>query len=233
MPSIRAAVIVLFVSGILGCAVNDKTYWTITDSTIYWDRSGYSIRPPSGSYWVKQPTDDNYPNLIVFYKGEALVMRGAYDKWLYMKGSAALATSTVLDEPVLDRRDSNLVASALRKHLERYQIYSPTKINEASFDSSLGQDCLKYSGASKVERYKVEQGDYHAEEIKGYFCLHPEIGNFGVIMESRNFATVGTRVSNKDSQMDHFFESLRFNHLSSAVSRTYRVTSHQVGKTPC
>ena len=64
MPFVRTAAMLFILAGILGCAVNENTYWTVTDSDAYWNRDGYSIKPPLGNSWTKMPLDDNHPNSL-------------------------------------------------------------------------------------------------------------------------------------------------------------------------
>lgn len=232
MSTVRIAVILFILTGLPGCALNEKNYWAVNDPDMYWNRSGYSIKAPSGRNWYKQPTSDNYPNSIVFFRGEGVYYGGDPGKWIYMSGAAMVAAGTFLDEPVLDRKDKSILAATLRKHLDRYQRYWTTKIGDSRYDSSLGLDCLKYSGTPKIDRIPTNRGDIHEQEIKGYFCLHPDNDKFGVIMESRNISNAGSEPSRIDQQADHFFESLRFTPLSSAVSRTFKSITYQIGRSP-
>ncbi|NVN99139.1 MAG: hypothetical protein HXX17_07420 [Geobacteraceae bacterium] len=229
MSYLRITVMALFVAAVLGCAAKEKAYWNVTDSDEYWKRSGFSIKPPSGSNWIKQPLDDKYPNSIAFVKGEGWSLSRVT---VTFKGTAAVATSTILDEPVQNRKDVNLLTTALRNHLTRYQMYLQTKITGSDYDSSLGLDCLKYSGAPKTERFKTNIGDMSQKIISGYFCLHPTKDDFGVIMESHDFAMVYTDVTKRNDQVDHFFGGLRFDSISTAASRTFKAATYQVGKAP-
>lgn len=232
MTYIRVTGLVFLVVGLLGCAVNGKSSRPVSEPDSYCDLAGYSIKPPSGSDWNKLPTKDNFPNLIEFVKGKGLVARGAIDRWAYLKATTVMATGTILDEPIKNRNDKNLLAVKLKEHLQRYQFLWPTKIVSSNYDSSLGMDCLKYSAKLKKTRVNAENADAQAGESKGYFCLHPGQDSFGVIMEAQNMGSVNTILARLDEQADHFFTSLRFNPVSSPVSRTFRATSYHVGKTP-
>lgn len=230
MQLVRTAVTVVFLSSLLGCAVNEKTNWVVTDSDAYWNRAGYSIKPPSGSNWVKLPTSDDHPNEIAFVKGEGWEHKRST---VYIKGTMVAATSTQLDEPIPNRSDKQALATTLRDHLNRYSLYLPTKLTTSDYDASLGMDCLKYTGTPKIERHRTAKGDdLSSKIISGFFCLHPDNGQFGVIMESHDFATVFTDVAKPNEQSKNFFTSLLFSPLQHPVSRMFKSTTHQVGKAP-
>ena len=110
----------------------------------------------------------------------------------------------------------------------------PPKITASNFfTTSGGLDCGRYNGASTLKEVATEKGRVHGEAIRGYLCLPPPVrDNFGVIMESRDVAAVGTDTSNKDEQTRGFFRSLRFNAISSTVSRSHKTASYQIGKGP-
>lgn len=212
MTRLLAVLAAFVLANLMGCAVNENTYWTVTDSDAYWIRSGYSIKPPSGSNWVKLPTDDKNPNSISFFKGEGVTNRGSTsDTYIFLKGTVTLANSTLIDHPVLDRTDKKKLAATLRKHLNRHW---PIKIENSRYVALSRGDCLKYSGSSKIERPRIGMSDLTIEQVRGYFCLHPDSNSFGVIMESRNFVTTGSSVLNRDEDIDHFFDSLIFTSLS-------------------
>ena len=233
MTLLRLVLLILLLASLTGCAIRENTYFAINDSEVYWQRSGFSIKPPSGSNWTKMPTDTTLPNSVVFTTGEGMYFGGATtNKWLYLKGTTVLAVSTLLDEPLRDRTDKTRLASALRNHLERYQQFSPVQIKEVSYDAKLGMDCVRYAGKAKKERYNVDQLDGREDEVKGYLCLHPANDIFCVKMESHNYASVNTTMANKDDQVDHFFSSLSFTPISSSVSRTFSTRSYQVGTSP-
>ena len=147
-----------------------------------------------------------------------------------MKSTTAFAAGTVLDEPVQDRQDKIALGAALRKHLDRYQAYSALGLKESTYDKLVGYDCLKFSGVSKQQR--VAHGEIRMDDVEGFFCLHPCNDSFGVIIAAQNATTVYSDKVPHNSQVDHFFRSLTFTPLSSAVTRTIDVTTYPVGKAP-
>ena len=229
MAAVRTAGIMLIVSCLTGCAARENMLLAVTDSDAYWDRSGYSIKAPSGNDWYKLPRDEKHPNSIIFAKGEGVISRGP--DWL-LTGTGVVATSTMLDEAVQDRKDKKLLAALLLNHLNRY-VHGRTKITNSSyFATKNGLDCLKYTPGQRTQQ--GEKGAVREEGGQGYFCLHPHHDSFGVIMESRNFTLAWTAAtaSDRSAQTYHFFKSLRFNPFSSPVSRTIKTTNYQIGKEP-
>ncbi|HJV34743.1 hypothetical protein [Geomonas sp.] len=215
-----------------GCAVNEKTYWAVTDAETYWSRPGFAVQAPSSSHWFKAPSDENYPDSIVFVRGEGANLGGVTDKPVYVNSATVLACGSVLDEPVVERNDKQALAAALRRHLDRYQGYWTTKITDAGYDGSLGVDCLRYAGIPKKENHAILGGSVKELPVKGYFCLHPENNQFAVMMESRDYSTSGTKIPFVEEQADHFFRSLRFAPISTAVTRTFKATTFPTGRSP-
>lgn len=220
----RAITVLLLAFTVSGCAVNENINWPISDSETYWNKNGFSIKPPSGRAWYKLPRNEKFPNSIVFARGEGAVMGTTL---IYMNGGIMIAASSMLNEPVRNRHNKEALAAELRHHLEWYERYWSTKFGKSYYDPSFGYDCLKYDGSPKVDKYPLRTDvyvtgppEYREQEIKGYFCLHPANDRFGVIMEARYISSPGTVAPKLDKHAEHFFTSLLFTPISSSTTRT-------------
>jgi len=220
----RAMTVLILIFTVLGCAVNESINWPITDSEAYWDMNGFSIKPPSGSNWYKQPRSEKFPNSIVFSRSEGAALGSTL---IYMNGGIMIAAGTILNQPVRNRNNKEALAAELRHLLEGYQRYWSVNFGESHYDLLLGYDCLKYVGTPKVDKYSFQTNfhlertpEYREKEINGYFCLHPVNDRFVVIMEARSISSVGTGEAPKlDKNAEHFFTSLRFTPISSSTTR--------------
>jgi hypothetical protein len=197
--------------------------WPITDSEAYWDMNGFSIKPPSGSNWYKQPRNEKFPNSIVFSRSEGAALGSTL---IYMNGGIMIAAGAILNQPVRNRNNKEALAAELRHLLEGYQRYWSVNFGESHYDLLLGYDCLKYVGTPKVDKYSFQTNvhlerspEYREKEINGYFCLHPVNDRFVVIMEARSISSVGTEAPKLDKNAEHFFTSLRFTPISSSTTR--------------
>jgi hypothetical protein len=213
----RIAGIGLLLLSLTACAVNDKSYWAVSDSEMYWNRPGFSVKAPSTS-WFRNPVDEHNPDSIAFSRGEGVILGGVPDKPVYMNAASVIAAGMRLQGPTIDRNDRIVVVSTLRKYLSLLSRW-PTSITDSSYDNSFGLECVKYSGSAKKEKQPIPGGEVKELPVTGYFCLHPNSDKYAVIMESHNYSTSGTKISFVDDQADHFFKSLRFAPISSATSR--------------
>lgn len=222
MTGFRVAGVLPILLSLAACVVNEKSYWAVTDSEMYWNRPGFSVKAPSSS-WYRNPTDDNNPDAIVFSRVDGAILGGMIDKPVYMNFANALAVGARLQGPALDRKDKIVLAATLRKYLDLMSLW-PTRTTDSSYDNSFGLDCVKYSGTPKKESERIPGGEVKELPVTGYFCLHPDSDRYGVRMESRNYSTSGGKIPFVDDQVDHFFKSLRFSSISSAASPTKRPT---------
>lgn len=232
MSSIRALLIVaVMILGLVGCARNNNALWWVTDSETYSDLAGFSVKPPSGPNWSILPQNELLPNLISFMKFDVFpfMLESRYPEF---NGTAATAYGTVLDEPVADRKNREMLAEALRNHLKHYQGYFGVTIKESVLDGSIGPDCLRFEGVPLKEVVDSDFGTVRVGDRKGYICLHPEHDNYAVILATQDGVRTGSWGGNRDQQVKNFYDSLRFTHISSAVKRSFGIKHHQVGKAP-
>lgn len=222
MTGFRIAGVGLLLLSLTACAVNEKSYWAVSDSEMYWNRPGFSVKALSTS-WFRNPTSEKNPDSIVFSRGEGAILGGVPDKPVYMNAASVVAVGLRLSGPVIDRKDKTVLLARLRKYLDHLSHW-PTSITDSSYDDTFGLECVKYSGSAKKERQPIPGGEMKELPVTGYFCLHPNSDRYAVIMESRNYSTSGTKISFVDDQTDHFFKSLRFAPISSAHSRAKRGT---------
>jgi hypothetical protein len=94
------------------------------------------------------------------------------------------------------------------------------RLDNSVYDASLGTDCVKYAASSTLERIPTDNGEMRIDAIQGYLCLHPNLDNFGVLMQTSTFATVWTDIPRKENQSS-FFQSMRFLPIFSSVSRNF------------
>lgn len=241
-PKSAGVTLVCFVSSLIapilcllaGCALQRDMAGPVFDHDFEWVRGGFSVKAPSGGGWSRLQADGSNPNSVAFQKAEGLAYADFTPKnILYIKGATAFAYSTILDEPVYNRKDKNLVALALRKHLERCLLGMKQTLVKSVYDASLGADCVKYGATSTLKRIPTDNGDMHIDAIHGYFCLHSDLDNFAVIMQTSTFATVWTDIPQKEGRST-FFKSLRFLPISSSVARNFtkNMTRRDILKTP-
>lgn len=231
MSRVKTAIASIAMFSLVGCAGNDTVRW-ITDSEQYWEMSGFSVKPPSGSRWMKTPSDNKTPNMIRFGKIDPKPFALNPNEPSF-DGTFAIAVSGVFDEHVPGGKDTAAFSKAIREYNERYHVFGDSKIEQLSYDRSFGLDCLRYKLLPSKERLKSPLGDIYFKESNGYFCLHPEHDNFGVFMAGVNAARTGFNLPNRDDQVEHLFSSLRFSPISSPVQRTFKTQTYHVGKTPC
>jgi len=205
---------------VTGCALQRDMAGTVNDPDFEWVRVGFSVKAPSGGNWYRLPDSESNPaTSVTFQKGEGLAM-GEFrnPNILYVKGSTAFAASTLLEEPVPDRKDNNLLTSVLRRHLERCLLSMKERLASSVYSTLPGADCLKYDATSTRGRIPTGNGEVRIGAIHGYFCLHPALDNFGIIMQTSAYATVWTEIPEKENRSS-FFQSLRFLPVSSSVYR--------------
>jgi len=201
-----------------GCASQRDKAGPVIDPEFEWVRAGFSVKAPTGRDWYKLPANDSNPNSVAFQKAEGLAYAEFTPKnTLYIKGSNAFAFSTILEEPVKDRKDKNQLALALRKQLERRLLSMKERLGSSHYDASFEADCLKYGATSTQKRIPTDNGEMHIAAIYGYFCLHPDLDNFAVLMQTSTFATVWTDIPEKEHGAS-FFQTLRFLPISSSSS---------------
>jgi hypothetical protein len=214
-----SAPIMLALCLLSGCVSQRDVEGPVVDPNFEWMRMGFSVKAPAGSNWYRLAGDENNSS-VAFQRGEGLYYAEFSAKnTLYIKGETTIASGTILSEPIKDRSDKNRLVLALRSHLERALLPIKEKVSSAKYDASLGTDCVKYDAISTVERINTEKGDMHIGGIHGFFCLHPDIYYFGVIMQGSNYGTVWTDITKKKAQ-GPFFESLRFLPISSSALRS-------------
>jgi uncharacterized protein (DUF1501 family) len=211
--------IALVLCFLAGCALQRDVAGPVTDRNFEWVRVGFSVKSPPGRDWYRLPDSGSNRSSVAFQRGEGL----AYAEFrpsniVYIKGENVFAASTYLDKAVTDRKDKNSLASVLRNNLERCLLSMKESLENSVYDSSLGADCVKYDAASTSGRIPTENGEMYIDAIQGYFCLHPDIDNFGVLMQTSAFATVWTDIHPKEKRSP-FFKSLRFLPVSSSVLR--------------
>lgn len=211
-----SAPIALMLCFLTGCALQRDVAGPVTDSNFEWVRVGFSVKSPPGKDWHRLPDSDNNRNSIAFQRGEGL----AYAEFrptniVYIKGENVFAASTYLDRAVTDRKDKNVLASVLRTNLERCLLSMKESIEHSVYDSSLGAECVKYDATSTRGRIPTEYGEMYIDAIQGYFCLHPDIDNFGVLIQTSAYATVWNDIRPKEKRSP-FFKSLRFLPISSS-----------------
>ena len=217
MAGFRFGGVLLLLLCLTACAVNEKMFSPVSDAERYWNRPGFSIKAP-GTSWSRNPMSDQFPDSIVFSRGEGVVFGGVPDKPVYMNIANVVAAGVQLKGPVIDRNDKIVLEVTLRKYLDLMHGWS-TKITDSSYDNSLGLECMKYSGTAKQETQPIPGGEVRALPVNGFFCLHPNSDHYAVIMESHNYSTSRSKISFVDEQVGHFFKSLCFAPISSATSR--------------
>jgi hypothetical protein len=215
-----SAPIALVLCFLTGCALQRDVAGPVTDRNFEWVRVGFSVTSPPEGDWYRLPDSDNNHNSIAFQKGEGLAhAEFKTPNIVYIKGENLFAASTFLDRAVKDRNDKNLLVFVLRDNLERCLLSMKESLKDFAYDSSLGADCVKFDAASTRGRIPTEYGEMYIDAIQGYFCLHPDIDNFGVLMQTSAYATVWTDIRHKKKKQLPFFESLRFLPVSSSVMR--------------
>jgi YVTN family beta-propeller protein len=231
MSYFRITLVFLLITVPLGCVKNNKSGSLITDSGRYYHLSGFSVKPPSGNNWLKLPSRDEIPNSIDFRIIEIKSQKPEPNK---SEGSITFvrAMSSILDEPVPSRTDTTVLASALRAHLNRYYLFSGFKVIQSEFDRGLGFDCLRFNGRFSKERILADWGDIRFSDVEGYFCLHPDQDNFGVLMFSVNGASAGSTPVIRDQEVNHSYRSLHFDPIPTIVSRSFVHSPHTIGKSP-
>jgi hypothetical protein len=217
MRSFRVVGVVLLLLCQAACAVNEKSYWPVTDSEMYWNRPGFAVKAPSES-WSRNPLNEKNPDSISFSRGEGAVWGGMMDKPVYMNFARVVAVGIRLQGAAIDRKDKVVLTATLRKYLDLLSHW-PTKVTDSSYDNSLGLECLKYSGSAKKKRHPIPGGEVKELPVTGYFCLHPDSDRYGVVMESHNYSTSAGKIPFVDEQANHFFTSLRFSPISNTTSR--------------
>lgn len=230
MSRVKTTIASIAMFSLVGCAGNDAARW-ITDSEQYWEMSGFSVKPPSGSRWMKTPADNKTPNMIRFAKIDPKSFALNPNEPSF-DGTVVIAVSGVFDEHVSGGKDMDAFSKTIREYNDRYHVFGDSKIDQLSYDRSFGLDCLRYKLLPSKEKFKSSLGDIYFKEANGYFCLHPEYDNFGVFMAGVNAARTGFNLPNRDDQVEHLFSSLRFQQLSSPVRRTFSTQAFPVGKTP-
>lgn len=205
-----------------GCALQRDEAGAVNDPNFEWVRVGFSVKAPSGGNWYRLPdSEKNHSSSVTFQKAEGVAL-GEFrnSNIVYIKGSTAFAASTFLEEPVLDRKDNNLLTLVLRRHLEHRLFAIHERLDHSSYETLSGADCLKYDATSSIGRIATDKAEMKIGAIHGYFCLHPALDDLGIIVQTSEFATVWTDIQEKENSSS-FFEGVRFLPISSSVYRSF------------
>lgn len=201
--------IVLIAAIIEGCVSGPGSSGWVTDPDHYWELSGFAVQAPSGPNWHKLEKNEKHENSVVFTNVEATPIR-LNPRNPEFTFTLAMARGWPTGNRVPRVCDNGTVKNALLQILKKYQQQVGLVVQNSSYDTSLGADCVTYRGKPINTDVMGEYGVVRYESVIGYLCLHPDYDDFVVIMESRNGASVEIEPINRNHQTDHFFKSVRF-----------------------
>jgi hypothetical protein len=199
-------VLALAIACLTGCATG--TWGRVIDPEQYWQMSGFQVQAPSGMKWIRDQKIETFPNAISFVKFEQLPIHLSdyHPQFTFTK---AFAYGAAVGRRATSKNDAG-VETFLREYLHFYEQESKMKVEKVTLDVSRGGSCLAYSGNLLKTVYNTYYGPIKYSSVTGYLCLHPDYDDFVVGMESRNGGSEELDPANRDSQLDHFFRSLRF-----------------------